>query len=207
MTQTAFRCPERRPVERGHVSRATFSALQRVSLWVITRRGLALTHHALVWLAAWRVHPGKRFWDYAILGDDIVIADQGVAEEYQKIMKDAEVTISKEKSLISFTGAMEFAKRFITDWGTQDFSPVSFKVLNLTGGFVPAFIFQVLRVSLQTSYRLRGGSYRVYTNRGTPKSSLVDGCDTGYWRSRLVAYILCLSTCGSRSLKRVVLIL
>lgn len=123
-----------------------------------------------MWLAAWRVHPGKRFWDYAILGDDIVIADQGVAEEYQKIMKDAEVTISKEKSLISFTGVMEFAKRFITDLGTQDLSPVSFKVLNLTGGFVPAFIFQVLRVSLQTSYRLRGGSYRVYTNRGTPKS-------------------------------------
>lgn len=117
-------------------------------------------------------------WDYAILGDDIVIADQGVAEEYQKIMKDAEVTISKEKSLISFTGAMEFAKRFITDWGTQDFSPVSFKVLNLTGGFVPAFIFQVLRVSLQTSYRLRGGSYRVYTNRAKV-SSMVATLVTG----------------------------
>lgn len=180
MTQTAFRCPERRPVERGHVSRATFSALQRVSLWVITRRG-ALTHHALVWLAAWRVHPGKRFWDYAILLYEIVIADQGVAEEYQKIMKDAEVTISKEKSLISFTGAMEFAKRFITDWGTQDFSPVSFKVC-----FEPYWRLRASFhlpstkpwVSLQTSYRLRGGSYR-NQSRDTKVSSMVATLVTG----------------------------
>lgn len=64
----------------------------------------ALTHHALVWHAAWRVYPGKRFLDYAILGDDIVIADSSVAAEYQKIMCDAEVTISKEKSLVSCYG-------------------------------------------------------------------------------------------------------
>ena len=105
-----------------------------------------------------------------MLGDDIVIADERVAEQYQKIMCDAEVTISKEKSLVSHTGAMEFAKRFIADWGTQDLSPVSFKVSNLFGGFMPAFIFSVLRVSLQNSYRLRGAGYRVYSHRGVKKS-------------------------------------
>lgn len=37
-------------------------------------------------------------------------------------------------------------------------------------GYVSAFVFKDLKVSLQTSYRLRGGGYRVYTNAHKPKS-------------------------------------
>lgn len=60
--------------------------------------------------------------NYAILGDDVVIADEKVAQESKKLMDDCEVTISKEKSLVSTTGAMEFAKRFIADDGRNDLS-------------------------------------------------------------------------------------
>lgn len=44
-------------------------------------------------MAARRAYPGKIFNDY--VGDDIVIADSKVAQEYLAIMRDAEVTISK----------------------------------------------------------------------------------------------------------------
>lgn len=33
-----------------------------------------LSHHMVVWLAAERLYPGRRFQAYAVLGDDIVIA-------------------------------------------------------------------------------------------------------------------------------------
>lgn len=111
-----------------------------------------------MWLAAWRAIPGRRFYDYAVLGDDLVIGHSGVAQEYLKIMSDIEVTISKEKSLISHSGALEFAKRYITDAGMRDLSPVSFRELNMFGGFMPAYHFKVLGVSYQTSIRLRGGA-------------------------------------------------
>jgi hypothetical protein len=43
-----------------------------------------LTHHYLVWLAAYKAYPNshKPFIHYALLGDDIVIADKVVAQEY-----------------------------------------------------------------------------------------------------------------------------
>ncbi|KAL0391322.1 UNVERIFIED_CONTAM: putative mitochondrial protein [Sesamum latifolium] len=55
-------------------------------------------------LAAYEVYPGKKFWDYAILGDDIVIADKRVAEAYMRIMDEMGGVISIQKSLISHNG-------------------------------------------------------------------------------------------------------
>lgn len=52
-----------------------------------------------LWLAAWRAHPSKRFDSDSLLGDDIVIADN-VACSYESIISDAEVTISKDQSLV-----------------------------------------------------------------------------------------------------------
>lgn len=73
----------------------------------------SLSHHMVVWLAAERVSPGSgKFKAYAILGDDVVIADSRVAKEYQEILSKLEVKISTSKSLISNSGAFEFAKRF-----------------------------------------------------------------------------------------------
>lgn len=46
----------------------------------------ALCHHFCVWLAADKVYPNKRFRSYALLGDDLVIADRKVAEAYKYVM-------------------------------------------------------------------------------------------------------------------------
>lgn len=109
------------------------------------------------------MRPGNRFYDYAILGDDLVIADSEVAKEYLRIMEDCEVSISKEKSLISSTGACEFAKRFRIKNCTVDVSPVSFKVLNMFGRFAPGAAFHALSLNYRKSIRRRGGGYRCYS--------------------------------------------
>jgi hypothetical protein len=78
---------------------------------------LAFTHHALVQWAAFRAGVtklGEWFGDYAVLGDDIVIANTRVAKAYQEVMALIGVSIGLHKSLISRSGsALEFAKRFI----------------------------------------------------------------------------------------------
>lgn len=85
---------------------------------------LALTHHALVQYAAFRVlkQPGW-FLLYAVLGDDVVIADRRVAQEYLKVMASIGVEIGLAKSLVSNQGSLEFAKR--TWINGRDATPVS----------------------------------------------------------------------------------
>lgn len=86
---------------------------------------LALTHHALVQMAAKRAYPERSGWFllYAVLGDDVVIADRSVAREYLRIMRSIGVEISLAKSLVSCTGSLEFAKR--TWVRGRDASPIS----------------------------------------------------------------------------------
>jgi hypothetical protein len=74
---------------------------------------LALSHHVIVRIAANRVGiPG--FTNYALLGDDIVIANDAVAKSYHSIMTQIlGVEINLSKSMIS-TNSFEFAKRIIT---------------------------------------------------------------------------------------------
>lgn len=85
---------------------------------------LAVTHHAIVQLAAERVAPCEGWFEwYAVLGDDIVIADEAVAAEYLRIMESIGVEIGLAKSLVSHTKTLEFAKRTYVR-GT-DCSPVS----------------------------------------------------------------------------------
>lgn len=91
----------------------------------------ALSHHMVVWVAADRVSPNKVFRAYAILGDDIVIADSKVANEYKRILGELEVQISTSKSLVSKSGAFEFARRFFVKEGRVDLSPVSIQSLLL----------------------------------------------------------------------------
>ncbi|KAK8935916.1 hypothetical protein KSP39_PZI001837 [Platanthera zijinensis] len=45
--------------------------------------------------------PEQSFWTTQL--EDVVIADEKVAQESKKLMDDCEVTISKEKSLVSYT--------------------------------------------------------------------------------------------------------
>lgn len=87
--------------------------------------GLAITHHWIVQLAAFRVY-GLRTWflGYEILGDDIVIFDRLVAEEYLKIMAVLGCGINLNKSIVSLTRPVfEFAKR--TCWGFGIVSGIS----------------------------------------------------------------------------------
>lgn len=74
-----------------------------------------------------RVYPGVRFNKYAILGDDVVIADDRVASAYSALISGLCVNISVGKSLTSPSGCCEFAKRFIIRNMRVDVSPVSIK--------------------------------------------------------------------------------
>jgi hypothetical protein len=82
-----------------------------------------------VWWCAEQFYPGERFIKYAVLGDDVVIADERVAQEYAQALGGLGVMISYQKSLISHSGAAEFAKRFRVRNLTLDFSPVSCRAL------------------------------------------------------------------------------
>jgi hypothetical protein len=83
---------------------------------------LAITHHIIVQIAARRTGLTSWFSDYAVLGDDIVIADEAVARSYLTIMGDLGVEINLHKSLVSKIGYAEFAKRLISS--SQEVTPV-----------------------------------------------------------------------------------
>lgn len=75
---------------------------------------LAVTHHFIVQLAAYLVR-GKEEWftDYAVLGDDVVIANGPIAHKYLYIMNAMGVNVGIHKSLLSPSGSsLEFAKRY-----------------------------------------------------------------------------------------------
>lgn len=91
--------------------------------------GLALLHHAIVQFSAFKagvVKNAEWFQDYALLGDDIVIANNDVAREYQLVLTRIGVECGIHKSLVSPKGlAQEFAKRFY--YKGVDMSPVPLK--------------------------------------------------------------------------------
>lgn len=77
---------------------------------------LALTHHLMVAVAAKRAgFPFGKFNLYAVLGDDIVIANGKVAREYLNVCTDIGVKVGIHKSLISRNGVLEFAKRYFVN--------------------------------------------------------------------------------------------
>jgi len=75
---------------------------------------LALSHHFIVQIAARRTGYVVWFKDYAILGDDIVIANRAVANVYLSIMSDLGLEINRSKSLVSENGICEFAKHLLS---------------------------------------------------------------------------------------------
>jgi hypothetical protein len=102
---------------------------------------LALTHHAIVQFAAWRVGHRSWFTWYAVLGDDIVICDREVAAEYVAIMDSLGVKIGFHKSIISSNSSLEFAKRFY--YKGKEVTPLSLAGIAvgwLGPGFVPEVI-------------------------------------------------------------------
>jgi hypothetical protein len=73
---------------------------------------LALAHHAIVQYSAHKIGL-REFWDYRILGDDIVIRNDEVAHAYAETIKSLGVEISPTKTLVS-RDTFEFAKRLFT---------------------------------------------------------------------------------------------
>lgn len=73
---------------------------------------LALTHHAMVQFAAYRAGYVAWFVLYAVLGDDVVIADCRVAREYRKLCQEIGLEIGIAKSLVAKDKTLEFAKKF-----------------------------------------------------------------------------------------------
>lgn len=99
---------------------ATGQPMGALSSWAM----LAITHHTMVRIAARRA--GMKTFDlYLVLGDDLVIADTLVAEQYLKLAQEWCVDINLSKSVISRNGSLEFAKRFFYKY--QDVSGLSFK--------------------------------------------------------------------------------
>ncbi|WAK72409.1 MAG: RNA-dependent RNA polymerase [Bremia lactucae associated mitovirus 1] len=88
---------------------------------------LALTHHTIVQIAARRTGWNDWFGDYAVLGDDVVIANTQVASAYLTLMKDLGVEINLHKSLVSEKGVAEFAKKLLDS--KHDYSPLGPKSL------------------------------------------------------------------------------
>jgi len=72
---------------------------------------MALTHHYLVRLAAVRAGI-PHFRDYALLGDDLVIANAAVATEYRNLLSILDMPVSEAKTHVS-VDTYEFAKRWV----------------------------------------------------------------------------------------------
>jgi hypothetical protein len=77
------------------------------SSWAV----FALTHHAIVQFAAYLSGHKGWFKLYALLGDDIVIADVNVANRYKRLCKWLGMGIGISKSMVNDNLSCEFAKK------------------------------------------------------------------------------------------------
>lgn len=122
---------------------------------------LALTHHFLVQVSAWKagVTPkGVWFTQYAVLGDDIVIGDQAVAQVYLGLLADLGMPVNLHKSLVSPKGTcMEFAKRTI--YKGTDISPVPIQELGAAQGLATAMVQFGIKYSLTVPKLLQSFGY------------------------------------------------
>lgn len=107
---------------------------------------LALTHHVMVQIAANRAGlPPGSFHLYLVLGDDLVIAHEGVAKHYLKLAKEWEVEINLSKSVLSRNGSFEFAKRFF--YKGSDVTGTSFKEMSVARFDIRGLFQMVQRIS------------------------------------------------------------
>lgn len=122
---------------------------------------LALTHHALVQYAAMQagVSDGRWFGDYAVLGDDIVIANKRVAQAYLKVMALLRVEISLAKSVVSERqqGVLEFAKKVF--FRKTEVSPVSLLELLAAVKSLPNWVELVRKYGLSLTQSLMAIGY------------------------------------------------
>lgn len=140
----SFPARSKKPV----VSFITGQPLGYLSSWPL----FTFSHHLVLQYCAEKVYPGRFFDRYAILGDDICIADEKVASKYYQTVMDLGVDISMPKSLVSHTGGAEFAKRFRCHNLSVDLSPISIKNL-LNSHHIPGLysVLNLYRINLVQS--------------------------------------------------------
>lgn len=149
---------------------------------------LAFTHHSLVQYAALRagvIKEGEWFHDYALLGDDLVIAHPDVASMYLVVMDELGVSINLTKSVISPSGrCMEFAKKTI--FNGVDVSAVPLKELFSGLRSVSASLEFAKKRSLSPSQYLRlfGAGYKVLGSMNRSFASM-----GRKWSALLLSYI------------------
>nr|DBA07246.1 TPA_asm: RNA-dependent RNA polymerase [Gigaspora rosea mitovirus 2] len=96
------------PSQRHFVRYACGQPMGAYSSWT----AFAVTHHAIVRLCAKRAGFPVSWSEYVLLGDDIVLTNSVVAEQYRAIMQQLGVEISETKTHVGQT-TYEFAKRWI----------------------------------------------------------------------------------------------
>jgi len=134
----------------GAIRYAVGQPMGAYSSWAM----LALVHHALVQFAAFKA--GWRAWFplYAVLGDDVVIGDHLVANQYTRLMEQIGVGIGFHKSIISDNLSCEFAKKFF--YKGEEVTPLPLVGISagwLGASFVPEVVKTVERL---TGCRLSG---------------------------------------------------
>jgi hypothetical protein len=135
---------------------------------------LALTHHFIVQKAAYAT--GHRGWFglYLVLGDDIVIFNKVVADQYLVEMNKLGVGINLIKSVVSLD-SFEFAKRIYHS--SANCSPVSFKelsvaVASLEGAYHLFTKTQGKHFKPSCLAKFRGYGYRALGNISNPLATL-----------------------------------
>lgn len=98
-------------VPKGTPKYVTYGAGQPMGA-LTSWAAFSLSHHFLVQYAYYKAY-GRLEWfeAYALLGDDIVIADKKVSQVYLDLLQEIGVGYGLAKSLISSSGGFEFAKR------------------------------------------------------------------------------------------------
>jgi hypothetical protein len=159
-------------ISSGPYTYAVGQPMGGLSSWA----GLAITHHWVVQLASFNVYQTLSWnLNYEILGDDLVIFDAKLADEYLKIMQDLGCEINLNKSIISKSRPVfEFAKRLC--WGNHIVSGISLNQI-MAGNSIGARITNVLAFAnsgLITSLSLLAITLSKYTFRkGISSSKLI----------------------------------
>jgi hypothetical protein len=123
---------------------------------------LALTHHAMVQFCSFRCGNRKWFTLYAVLGDDIVIADSRVAKKYRALCRLLGVEIGLNKSLVSKGRTLEFAKKLFFQGEDISGLPLKFwAAAQSSSGVACALISWVTRGTFSNAVRALGAGFKV----------------------------------------------
>jgi hypothetical protein len=112
--------------EGVEVSYSVGNPMGAMSSW----SSFALTHHFVVYVACVRTGKKWRSSKYVVLGDDVLIGDSVLAEEYLALLGSLGVEVSSAKTYVS-PHMCEFAKRYLFEGEEVTPFPISSVTSNL----------------------------------------------------------------------------